>query len=284
MKMKNKDLTIIKVKVTEDMINKDVLITSDSDILQNMRYGEKAIVKPFKGFSKRSIEQNNLLWKIFELVAENYKHGQILGLPEKVILNTKQQVRNYVSVLTGFIDPDQTIYYQNPKNGKISINFKIRSWSFKELTNSEACEWFDKLSNKCAELLGCTQDELIEEAKLRMQTKSICIFCGRTGNQYHHMFSNSKANNKKYGSMVIDADFNKVIACEKCNPSHASPELSKDYILSEREFDSLILHQDNNKEIIEQIKDDNKRQELLEQLNSKKIINNVKEIFKGEQL
>lgn len=279
-----KDLTIIKVKVTEDMVGKNVLITPDTDQLLNMLYGECCIVKPFKGFSKRSIAQNGLLWKVFEVVADNYKYNQIDRLDDKIDLSTKDKARNHISLLAGFIDPEQTIYYKNPKTGKVNINFKIRSWSFQELKNGEACEWFDKLVDKAAETLGITPDELIEEAKSRMQLKPICLFCGRTANQYHHMFSNSKPNNKKYGKRIIDAGFNKVLACEKCNPSHASPELSKNYILSEREFDSLILHQENAKEIVENIKDDNKRNELLDKLKSKETIKNVKKTFKGVQI
>ena len=53
----------------------------------------------------------------------------------------------------------------------------------------------------------------------------LCHFCKiRPATESHHMFSQSRTNRKIYGRKLIDADFNKVAACNHCNGSHANIE------------------------------------------------------------
>jgi hypothetical protein len=61
-----------------------------------------------------------------------------------------------------------------------------------------------------------------------------CELCNiRSSNQEHHRFPNTKANRHHYGKL-IDEPFNKVYACDHCNPSHQN--IPEGYSWDEKQF------------------------------------------------
>lgn len=296
-----KDITLSRVKITENMVGKECLITPDAKILNQLQYGElyaggiRTKIKP------RSVRQHRLLFAAFKMVLENKGDDPNWNTLEKVkeqikikirfvetyyyyenkiLLDSTNNIRSLLEDLTidakikaGILEELEKINW----NGK-TLNIKTKSISFEELEQEEANQVFDDMINECCNQIGCTWEEFEELAKKRTNLRKTCSFCGGEANQKHHIFPNTKANVEKYGRKLINMDFNKKAACENCNPGHASPELSKNWIYTEFQFDKLILQQENSLKIINKIKDDFKKEELLRMLK----IKNIKEKFEGD--
>lgn len=293
-----KNINLIKCKVSPDMVGQDVLITPDTKLLSQMDYGEYNAAS-LRKFTARSAKQLRYLFAAFRIVADNKKDDENYNTVDKAKEQIKIKCRFFktyiyyenkvtkekIRQIKELIDKSSTenkekifgLLEQVNKNGN-TLNIVTKSLSFAELEHLDACTIITEMLEECAELLGCTTEELEEQIKKEVGVKKICIFCGKTATQKHHMFSDSVGNNKKYGKKVIDADFNKFDACADCNSSHAGSELNKTGILHEREFDQLLLKQENARDLINLILDSSKRAFLRKEY----LLENVKEKFDGE--
>lgn len=131
---------------------------SDHEVLSE-NYKENQLVRcqtyaVSKGMEP-SVDQNNTLHACFQLVADNHPK-----------LKTKEQVKFHIKVALHFVHEDLVAVR---KDG--TVQFSYRSFSFKELKNMERLRIFDRSFELCADLLGISVEELIKEAKARMQRR-----------------------------------------------------------------------------------------------------------------
>jgi len=106
--------------------------------------------------------------------------------------------------------------------------------------------WFGKalLHRQCI-ILACVIRKIAELFRLQLQIKlndevnmsyQLCQNCFENrGTQYHHKFSNSKVNRRKYGKVLIGDERNLMLVCAGCNSSHAKLK-----VLTEREFCEMM--------------------------------------------
>jgi len=102
-----------------------------------------------------SIEQNGLLHACFKLVSDN-SEALHLQTPEHVKLSCKLGI--------GFVDPKVVIV--RPDGG---VQLLPRSFAFDKLRGKERNSIIEKAFEWLAETLGLTIDEMVAEAKQRMQ-------------------------------------------------------------------------------------------------------------------
>ena len=241
-----KEIILTKIKITQDMIGKDVLISSDTQIINKMKYGELQAVKFYNKLSQRSLQQHRLLFAIFNIVVDHFK-----GINKN--LDTIEKIKEQAKLNSKYVDC--WYEFENKKTGEKQLNIKTKSISFDTLPHLEACGLFEEFFEFCAELLCTSKEDLLSNAEEQIKLRKTCILCGKKATQRHHLFSQTKSNIEKYGKKIIDADFNLIDVCHDCHASHSNPELAK-YILTETQFEDLILSQPNAKELIENIKDE----------------------------
>lgn len=258
-----KDIQVAKVKITEDMVGQDCFIANDKI---NCEYGEFVAISLHEKIEYRSLQQHRLLFAIFKIVAENKKDDQNFNTVEKV----KEQAKLYCR----YIDTWYTYY--NRKTNTNELNIKTKSISFAVLGHLEACGVIQGMLEYCAEILDMELDILLEEAEARSGIRKTCVLCGKKATQGHHMFSQTKDNVEKYGRKLIDDKFNKVDVCYDCHSSHSNPDLVK-YNMTEREFDTLLINK--GKDCLLKIKDETKRNELLELFT----VSKIKKEFDGKE-
>lgn len=104
-----------------------------------------------------SIIQGNLLHACFSLVTDSSSNPQH---------RTKKATKMACKIGIDFRDP--SLVFVRPDG---MVQFSYRSFSHKALQGIEREEVIQKAFNWCAEALGITVDELIAEAKKRMQQR-----------------------------------------------------------------------------------------------------------------
>ena len=104
-----------------------------------------------------SLEQHGILFKCFELVTDNNDNPS---------MQTTDSVKEACKIGIDFRDPNFVIV--RPDGG---VQFKYRSFSFKELpAGRERDEVMQKCFIWCSEVLGLEIDDMVVEAKSRMQS------------------------------------------------------------------------------------------------------------------
>ncbi|KKN34386.1 hypothetical protein LCGC14_0794330 [marine sediment metagenome] len=217
------EFTILKIKCTQEMIGKDIIISASEEgqeALKSMPPAEKmACVIKYKG--KHNLDRHDLFHACVKLVSENTGRREI---------EVKEHCKRDCRWFSGYV------YYKD-KFGKERVDVITKSISFAKMSLQEADEFYEKAFDILAGYLKLSSEVLINEAKLRMQGKYYCVVCGEPASQRHHCFSQSKPNIEKYGKKVIDADFNRRWVCINCHPGHGNipPEL----IWDEKKFISV---------------------------------------------
>lgn len=102
-----------------------------------------------------SVVQNNLVHACLKLVADNTTQ-----------FKTLEQVKFACKVDIHFVEENMV---HVKKDG--SVQFQYRSFSFKELGHMERNRIFERVFDWCSNILGITVDELIAEAKSKMQRR-----------------------------------------------------------------------------------------------------------------
>lgn len=213
------ELSIKKIKCTREILNQDVLIPASEksiDVLKTMPYSKKCFTK-INYNSKHSIERHDLFFACVKLVTDN------LGKTQREVI---EQCKLDCRWFEGYV------YYKD-KNGNERVNVMTKSISF-SMTIQEANEFYSKAFDVLATYLDITTEELVNEAKLRMQHRHYCILCGRPATQKHHKFSQAKWAIEKYGKKLIDADFNIEWICIDDHVGHRN--IPKELIWNERRF------------------------------------------------
>jgi hypothetical protein len=208
------ELTLIKIKCDESMIGQDIFIPGSEESIEVTKSLPYAIVMGgqviYRG--KHNLERHNLYHACIKLVSENTGR-------------TKVQITEQCKIDCRHIDG--YVYYKD-KNDKDRVNVITKSTKFSKMTTQEAKEYYAKAFEVLAGYLNITTDELVNEAKLRMQTKHYCALCGSHATQKHHKFSQTKWAIEKYGRRLIDDPRNIEYICYNCHSSHAKipPELN----------------------------------------------------------
>jgi Zn finger protein HypA/HybF involved in hydrogenase expression len=200
------ELTIKKVKCTQDMIGQDILIPGNEKSLKSLKslpYA-KDMISNIKYKQDHNIKRHGLFWACVGLVSENTGKADY-EIEEKVKIDCRW-IKGYITY------PD--------KNGKNRVNVITKSISFFSMNLEDANNFYSKAFDVLASYIGVETNVMIEEAKLRMKGKYYCILCGKQGIQKHHKFSQSKVNIAKYGRELIDAEFNTEWLCPDCHSSH----------------------------------------------------------------
>jgi hypothetical protein len=216
------EMTIKKIKIDSSMIGQDVLIPDSPDSLEIMNplpYAQKMGIKIiYKG--RHNLERHDLFHACIKLVADN---------------TGKNRERIYQECLLAVRWHKGYAYYKD-KDGKERVNVMLKSTSFFEMSLQDAEYFYNELKpfDELASMIGITADELVREAKLRMKGRRYCIICGNVSDQSHHCFSRTKWAIAKYGAKLIDASFNKIDACHRCNVSHAN--IPPEFIWDEKTF------------------------------------------------
>lgn len=265
-----KEINGVKIQITDEMIGQDCIILSEKEWYQDLEYGELNLFHYNSKISNVSLRQNNLYWSCCKLVANN-KNDDNFNTKEKVSDQCKINARHAKGFFT----------WVNTKGIKC-VQLILKSLKFKEFKEKDKRnEYFEKSFAFMSDLLGITPEELIEQAKSEMKQKDICLLCGKPAKQRHHMFSQSKPNREKYGNKIIDSPFNIKWFCHDCHSSHENPEVHK-YTLNERQFNNLLLTQDNVYDLLKTIPDDNKRDELFSRMGNREEM--LKNKFKGDRI
>lgn len=103
-----------------------------------------------------SVEQNNTLHKCFELVADNTDHRSKAHAKEACKIDIDYRDMGFVMV--------------RPDGG---IQFRYRSFSFTDLpAGRERDRVMDQAFHWCADQLGLTVEDMVEEAKSRMMRRA----------------------------------------------------------------------------------------------------------------
>lgn len=105
---------------------------------------------------KASVEQNNLLHKVFELIADN---------SDDKTLDNQDKVKFACKVGIDFRYYDRVAV---TPGGKVVAEY--RSFAFDKLKGQERIEVIEKAFLWCADISGLSVQELVEEAKSRMRT------------------------------------------------------------------------------------------------------------------
>ena len=214
------ELTIMKIKCTQEMLGKDIFITcteKSSQTQKSVPYANKMACQ-IKYGGKHNIERHDLFWACVALVCEN------TGLSSKQVEETCKIDCRWLEGYTHYKD----------KNGKERVNVMTKSISFSDMTLEEADEFYSKAFDVLAGYLQIETEKMIEEAKLRMKNPKYCIICGKRAVHKHHKFSQTKWAIDKYRKDLINADFNIVMLCPDCHSSHAN--VPKNLIWTEQKF------------------------------------------------
>ena len=123
---------------------------SPEDLGQLSEYSQNQIVKvKVTGFKKpRSYLQLKLFWACCRSVATNTDDPN---------WNHQDKVAEQVKIKTKFIDSYMVV------EGVVHI--KTKSIAFKNLSHMESCKFFDRAFEIMAKFLGCTVEELTENAE-----------------------------------------------------------------------------------------------------------------------
>ncbi len=105
----------------------------------------------------RSVPAMNTLHACFKLVADNTDDQK---------LDTKQKVKFACKVALDYRYEDRVAYRPDGM-----VVFEYRSFSFKTLEHMESVNLFERAFDWMAGLLGITNEELIAEAKSKMQRR-----------------------------------------------------------------------------------------------------------------
>ena len=102
-----------------------------------------------------------------QLVAENVKEYDFghAKFADGEHWNTKEKVAIQVKVALHFVDPNKTVVINN------QVHFEYRSLSFENLHHMEACYFFDRAFELLGARIGMSADELVHNAKERMQNR-----------------------------------------------------------------------------------------------------------------
>jgi hypothetical protein len=106
---------------------------------------------------RRSVGQLGLYWASCRAVADSTE-DQGWKKKEYVDELTKIALHHY----------DYYIYYRNEKTGKMQLNVRTKSISFKELAHLDACNFFDEAFKVHADKIGMPVDEWLEFVKFTM--------------------------------------------------------------------------------------------------------------------
>jgi hypothetical protein len=126
-------------------------------LCEEFKFNQMVRVKVYKidPLIEPSVKQNNLMHKCFELVADN---------SENPMTKTKQGAKFACKMALQFWHDDRV--YIMPSG---AVVFEPRSFSFKNLLDMERLRIFERAFEWCADQLGLTVDQLIEEAKKKMK-------------------------------------------------------------------------------------------------------------------
>lgn len=103
----------------------------------------------------QAVEQTNLVYKCFELVADSSPNPQH---------NTKDNVKMAAKIGIDFRDPN--VCFVRPDGG---VQLGYRSLNYRDLKGQERNEVMQRLLEWCADIAGLTVDQLVAEAKSRMR-------------------------------------------------------------------------------------------------------------------
>ena len=157
-----RDTTIIRARITPDMIGADCLLATSGDYA-DMPHGEEhnAEISSIPDALRRSNKQLNLYWKVCEVVADS---------TEDENWNTKDRADEQLKLLCGHHEPPIYVYDVESKITRVHI--KTRSIGFHNLRHIEACGYFTDAFQRAAEKIGVTVEELVAEAKRRMRSRT----------------------------------------------------------------------------------------------------------------
>lgn len=214
------ELTIKKIKCDHSMIGKDIIIPDSEnsyDVIKSLPYAEKMACQiNYKG--RHNLDRHDLYHACVKLVSDN------LG---KSIMEITEACKIDCRWIEGYT------HYKD-KHGNSRVNVITKTTSFSKMTLKDANDYYSKAFDVLAGYLKITTEELVHEAKLRMQTKHYCILCGKVATQKHHRFSQTKWAIEKYGKKLIDDNRNIEWLCPDCHSSHAN--IPKELIWSEKKF------------------------------------------------
>lgn len=214
------ELTIRKVKCTQEMIGQDMLIPCNEKSLKtfhSLPYA-KEMVSQIKYKDSHNILRHNLFWACIGLVSEN---------TGKADYEIEESVKIDCRWIKGYIP------YKD-KDGKGRINIKTKKIDFFSMNKEDANNFYSKAFNALAKYINVSTEKMIEEAKLRMLNTRYCILCGAKAVHRHHKLSQSKVNINKFGKDLINADFNIEWLCPQCHSSHLN--VPKELIWNEKRF------------------------------------------------
>lgn len=211
------ETSLVKIRITEDMIGRVAYIATTEEVYSLSEWGEPVacVFKP--RIDARSLEQLNLYWACCQLVAEN--------LSDNINFNTKKKVDRQCKFALRFFDDESKIHV-NIRDGESRVYFELASISFDKLKRKEANEYFADAFSQLAEFIGCSEEEIVTEAKARMQTRWICKLCGGRATDKHHLFSNTKQNRELYGKLMDDPA-NIVYLCNDCHLNKPIPKMTE---------------------------------------------------------
>jgi len=128
------------------------IVHSEHELKKQKKIGVGEIVEcNIKIVDRRSIEQNNFIWKCASLVAEN--------TTDEYIQNAEHAMLQ-ACIIAKHIDMEKSRMIHDKKRNITYWNFVRKSIAFENLKHEEACILFDKLIKIFADMLNISIDEL----------------------------------------------------------------------------------------------------------------------------
>ncbi len=208
----------IKARITPDMLNQDCYILTDYEAYKTSEYGEPIAIKLNPGIDRRSLEQLGLYWKCVELKVESMEI-------DDPIWNTKEKAHKQIRWMCQYINRDSAVHLMMP-DGTSRLYFELDSIAFDKSNQKKVNAYFDMAIPKIAESMDLTEDELIEVAKSRMQSRRICKLCGGRATDRHHLLPQTKQNRALYGKL-IDDPANIIYLCNDCHLNKSIPHMTE---------------------------------------------------------
>lgn len=145
-------MEIVKIRITQEMVNQYCLITTNSNDLDDLSDKVKydADIKKITDKRQRSYEQLKLYWLACRYIAFNSDDIH-WDNPKKVDHQIRIKCHHYESV----------IYFCN-KHGEQQMQIIFKSISFADLTHLDACSYFDDAFKFMAEQMEMNKDEFMD--------------------------------------------------------------------------------------------------------------------------
>lgn len=153
------EFSVIKIKCTQELVDKDILIPATeegSEIMRKFEYADKMNCNiKYKG--SHNLDRHDLYFACVKLVSDN------TGKPEYQV---REQCKLDCRWIRGYT------YYKD-KDGKERLNVITRSIAFSEMSLKDADDFYGQAFDILSGYLQITTEKMTDEAKLRMQNKYV---------------------------------------------------------------------------------------------------------------